>query len=774
MLRVWSQQLRVTFWAWLATVGAATMIAPLVEGRAYLWQGAAGAAVVAAVGAAARARRLPWSAIVLIQLAALTEWCIVAYARDEALLGIVPTPGAFAALGNRVVDFVALTQQYAAPIPSGSDVTVTLALVMIALALLVDVVAVTWRKVPLLGLVFLAIYMVPVALLGGEVSMFAFLPGAAGFVFLLAADERERLTHWGRQISTGSSLWDDPADQVNHRGITTSGRRIGLGAVAAAVVLPVVLPALSPHYFGQSGSGGDDGTGDGDSDRTMVTNPVLDLQRNLSGQSEAILVRFSTDQPDPGYLRLASLDVFTDDSWMPGVRGEFTGVPSDGTLPAVPGVGSAVPRTGYHYDVEISDELDSTWLPLVYAPTRINADQRWTVDQTSLDATAIAEEQSTAGTRYSFDAVLYQPTAALLRAANDPPPALARFTELPEGLPPVIEEQARAATAGAKTPFDQALALQSWFRSRGGFEYSLDAAAGTGMETIERFLTDDRVGYCEQFASAMALMARTLDIPTRVAVGFLRPESVAGDEYAYRGTDMHTWPELYFEGAGWVRFEPTPAGDPPDFTNNQGNANSTATGGPTDRSRPSNNANKLKETAGAAATEGSDGSGPWSGYAAAPVLAALVLLLGATPRLLRRARTRARWNAARRPVESAEAAWSELRDSVLDLRMHWDSQLTPRGMGRQLRTQVAADDGFVRALNRIVLACEQGRYARSVREPGELRQAVATVVTALAATRSARAQWLARWLPASLLTSLDRRRGDGARQTGGAVVTVAE
>jgi len=101
--------------------------------------------------------------------------------------------------------------------------------------------------------------------------------------------------------------------------------------------------------------------------------------------------------------------------------------------------------------------------------------------------------------------------------------------------------------------------LQSWFRENGGFRYSLDRAPGDSMETIVDFLTTDKVGYCEQFAASMALMARTLGIPARVGVGFLRPQPMGEDLYLYRGTDMHAWPELYFDGVGWLRFEPTPS-----------------------------------------------------------------------------------------------------------------------------------------------------------------------------------------------------------------------
>ena len=78
-----------------------------------------------------------------------------------------------------------------------------------------------------------------------------------------------------------------------------------------------------------------------------------------------------------------------------------------------------------------------------------------------------------------------------------------------------------------------------------------------------QFLTpgkDGRVGYCEQFAAAFAVMARTLDMPSRVAIGFLAPKQVGHDEWVYSAHDMHAWPEVYFRGSGWVRFEPTPAG----------------------------------------------------------------------------------------------------------------------------------------------------------------------------------------------------------------------
>jgi len=771
----WSEQWRVTLWAWLATVGASAMVWPLVEDHTYLVHGGGGAAVVTAVGAVLRARRLPWPVILLVQLATLTQWCVLVYARGEALLGVVPTKAALVELGHRIDSFIDVSNQYVAPVPDHPDITMALAVFMLALGLAVDAVAVTFRKVPLVGLLFLAIYMAPVSLLGGDVSWFVFLPGAAGFVFLLAADERERLIHWGRQIRASGSTWEDPREESDPGGIRAVGRRIGLGAVAAAVVLPALIPTLSPQYFGESGSGGGEGsTGAGE---TRVSNPVLDLKRNLTEQNSAVLVRFSTDQPDPSYLRIASLDDFTGNQWQPGARSAETGVSSDAELPRVPGLGSTVPRASYRYDVEITDELDSSWLPLVYAPTTIQADQRWNVDEINLDATATEDDQSTAGTRYSFTTTIVQPTALMLRGSTDPPEPLAPFTALPSGLPPVIAAEARKVTAGATTPFDQAIALQAWFRNKGGFRYSIEAEPGTGLETIESFLTSERVGYCEQFASAMALMARALNIPARVAVGFLQPESIGAGQYQYRGTDMHTWPELFFEGVGWVRFEPTPAvrtGDAPDFANSaQGTQDPGQTGGPTDDPLPREELAIPEDPAAASTGSGDDGSGLWTAAAGGIGGGALLLVLAATPRLLRAARSRSRWGGADHPAAVAEAAWAELRDNVLDLRLPWDAGATPRGMGRQLRARIREEEGCVRALNRIVLATEQGRYARAVRDPHQLRQAVDTVTAALAATRSARQRWWATWLPVSLIRPYRPDRA-GRPVSGEALVMVTE
>ena len=104
------------------------------------------------------------------------------------------------------------------------------------------------------------------------------------------------------------------------------------------------------------------------------------------------------------------------------------------------------------------------------------------------------------------------------------------------------------------------MALQRWFTQSGKFTYSLNVNEPNTAKALINFLTKDRRGYCQQFAFAMAVLARLLDIPSRVAVGYTAGSPIGHDRWDVRTSDAHAWPELYFPGAGWLRFEPTPAG----------------------------------------------------------------------------------------------------------------------------------------------------------------------------------------------------------------------
>lgn len=146
----------------------------------------------------------------------------------------------------------------------------------------------------------------------------------------------------------------------------------------------------------------------------------------------------------------------------------------------------------------------------------------------------------------------------LREAGSDYPPAvLRRYLQLPD-MPSRVAELARSLTAGAATPYDQALALERALRR---YPYDLGVMPPPrGQDTVDYFLFDAGKGYCDYYASAMVVLARSLGIPARLATGYATgaydPEVQA---FVVHGADAHSWPELYFPGVGWVPFEPTGA-----------------------------------------------------------------------------------------------------------------------------------------------------------------------------------------------------------------------
>lgn len=161
------------------------------------------------------------------------------------------------------------------------------------------------------------------------------------------------------------------------------------------------------------------------------------------------------------------------------------------------------------------------------------------------------------GRRYQVLSLTPDAPADTLRAAGQdyPPGVEALYLALPP-LPARVGQLALEVTAGAATPYDQALALEAYLRQ---FPYDLSVSAPpAGRDAVDYFLFDLQAGYCDYYASAMVVLARSLGIPARLAVGY---SSGAYDpnQRAFVVTEQnaHSWPELYFPQIGWVRFEPT-------------------------------------------------------------------------------------------------------------------------------------------------------------------------------------------------------------------------
>jgi len=705
-------------WAavWLALLSWRSFTA---DPPAYLMPSALVGAVIVGVGAAAQALRLRTPLVLLAQLV------IGGAAADIAVFGNpVPLSGGAREHVVHVFDTAYDTvMQTDLPVRVGDGGIAPYLLFGAAAAFfLADLLANRLHHPPVAGLVLLAVFSVPFSVVGGGVSWWVFALTAAGFLGLLVLQQTERIAHWGRHLddtATAGIAADPPG--VRAPVLAVGPGAIGLAATALAVVIPIFVPTLHLDLSGF-------GPGSGGGGPIRVTNPSVGMYDDLKSRSDTPLVyvrvKHGVTTP-PSYLRIATLTSFNGTEWTPGGRSIPPSHTARHSFDPPEGDASLLgePTT---YSLTATPDFQSKWLPTFYYTTQIDAAGDWRYDDDTLDF--IAGESggglTTAGETWTVTSAPVEPTQSRLLAAPFGAGGVpAAYTDLPN-LPAEIGRIAREKTDGQSTPFGKAVALQEWFHSSGEFRYSLDRPGGTGRNDLLHFVTDEKVGYCQQFATAMAAMARELGIPARVAVGFLNPTSDGAGGYVFRGRDMHAWPELWFQGVGWVRFEPTPAAadtSVPGYTvgvlgrGADDGAGSQATDGPqtqpTQTARPprpgdlNQQGAKADPSTNPSATRHEDGHG---GLIAVLVVVGLLVVAGvvlAVPAWVRRRRR------SRRLGAGPEEAWAEVRDTARDLGIPWSDDLSPRSSGQRLVARIPERDARG-ALERVVVAVERGRYAR--------------------------------------------------------------
>ncbi|CUR54006.1 putative Transglutaminase domain protein [metagenome] len=723
-------------------------------------------------GAALRWLRMPTLLVPLVQLL-LAGLVLVALFGNDTGAGHLPTPDAIGATVQAVRDAVETARGYASPVPVQAPSLAPLLVGCGVLAIVaVDLIAGGFGRVPASGLVLLVVYTLPVTIWGRSIAWSLFVVVAIGFLTMLFLREDERFSQWGRQI-TG----DPDPNSPSGFGVRTGSARsnamsMGAVATAAALVLPALVPTLDLSVFGF-------GQGSGSGSNVTIVNPMTDLRRDLKQGDDTLLLTVTTDQPNPTYLRYSVLTNFNGNEWTTGNRAIPGDQVADGhDLPEPQGLDADVQRTPYTAEYSTTDAFRSLWLPVPVPATNVEADGLWKYDVATMDFLS-GDDEFASDLDYTAKGLDLDLTQEQLQQAGTPPgPLLEKFTALPDKLPTIVTRLAEQVTAGRSSDFERAVQLQDWFRTEGGFRYSLLTASGNGSNDLEAFLStgpQGRVGYCEQFASAMAVMARTLDIPARVAVGFLRPDRVGADSYAYSSLDLHAWPELYFEGSGWVRFEPTPGGAAgrtgaaPAYTQvdlpapvETAEPSASASGTSSQSTAPSN----VKPTIEQDLTPGGAGAEPgfpWVRVLLVLLAVILLALLVMVPRTVRRLRREQRWR-----LGTAEAAWAELRDAAVDLGVPYPAGRSPRVTGDLLATQFAAPGTAVRpvhgrtlepeasdALDRVVLALEIERYSPRPLEtsPEALREDVTRCVVALRNGVSDRRRRQSEWYPRSLFRS---------------------
>ncbi|SDU95039.1 Transglutaminase-like superfamily protein [Microlunatus sagamiharensis] len=557
-----------------------------------------------------------------------------------------------------------------------------------------------------------ALFAVPAVGLGFDTGILSFACLALGYLAVLVADGLNSAAAWNRGLSLDQAA-GGPARTGSGRARSAGGapvwRAAGLlatPAVVLALVLGVLLPTISLPGLGLGGGFGGNGP-------LQLTDPSLDLKRNLNQPTNRVVFRYTTDKPGGVYLRMAALPQFSASGFgntqIRLNKGTNLSEPEGYTGPA-PEV-----RTTRITSVDFS----SQYLPAPYAARTFDAAGDWSFNAESL--TIVNSENSADDlTNLTYDVRSWDiaPDAAdLSRAAAGAPSDGAVTSEVPADLPQELIDLSRRVTRGADTPYARAAAIQAYLRDSSNFTYDTEQRPGNGYQALVNFLTRDRRGYCEQFASAMAMMARVNGIPARVAVGFL-PGTQNGNGYDVYVRDMHAWPELYFTGYGWVRFEPTPGvqtGSAPPWTIPP-SQDDTASPSAESSSAPSSAAPSTEASQESAPqdaptpTTTTTTAFPWRTVGVVAGVVVLLLLLAA-PAVVRVRRRRARLDGEGPTDEQVEAAWAELRDTVLDFGGRWPEG-TPRAVGRELGQRLDADD---RAdLGRVATLVERARYAPSL------------------------------------------------------------
>ena len=739
-----------TAMAAIATLCATSTVIPLFGDGRWILPVIVGVALVALAGGIARLVALPAALQPLLQLEVLLIWLTVLFARPEAALGFLPGPVALGTLQDAARTAVAEADTALAPVPTTSTL-VLLAVGGIGLiAIIVDTIGVTLRLPGFAGVPLLVVCALPIAVIPGGVPWWCLPIAAAGWLGLLAVDARFELRSWGPPLVPQPLV--DRAVPVPTRSASGSLRPAvvaGVCALAAALVLPTLTPGLAePVYVS---SGGSDGTGSGG----VRVDPFASLRRYLLDIPDAEVLRYSTDGDGRPYLRLLTLDTFDGVSWVASPARSSAPITDTLGPPSAPAVSDVTEAT---YDIAITG-LQNEQLPVPYAASRIEGDLDAAWQWNPRDRTVSAPGLSSAGLDYRVTSYQVRPSRSELRSAPSTiDPAVADLLAVPAGLTPDLARLAREVTADADTPYAKALALVRWFTRDGDFRYSTSVVTPEGADPVQSFL-DERVGYCQQFAGTMALMARTLGIPARVAIGFTGGREQGGEHVVY-ARNAHAWPELWFDGVGWVWFEPTPRSD--------------AAGGVAqpDYAEPREESGAPVPSASASAPESADrrlppeeraGGAPTTTIASATVdlrwlvialfaLGGLAFLPVAMVSVRRRRRT-----SSPLAAERVEGAWRDLADSARDLGWSWPLAATPRNAARILAGQVRLGQEELATLTRLVTAVERMRYGPPAEPVDEtnvegagLRHDIRRIRRAIQHTTGWRRRMRAIVLPASL------------------------
>lgn len=300
--------------------------------------------------------------------------------------------------------------------------------------------------------------------------------------------------------------------------------------------------------------------------------PLIDLGKDLQSVGGIEQFRYTTTAQKGPYFRLMTLESFDGTTW---VSSDEDAEPEEfGPGAPLRPLGAREEGTPTAQSTIVIDQMRDRVLPIPRDTVQIDGlHGTWLWDRT--DMTVRSRSSSTVDQHYTVTSLETEPTREQLRAATGAAPErLSDELDLGDDVPDIITRTLERVTASADTAYDKAYAIQSYLRGT-DFSYSLSTPVqqgydGDSLGVVATFL-ERKSGYCVHFASTMAVMSRLAGIPSRIVLGFLPGDRMytapgQASQYSVESDDLHAWPELYFDGIGWVAFEPTPSrGSAPDY-----------------------------------------------------------------------------------------------------------------------------------------------------------------------------------------------------------------
>ncbi|MEU4744716.1 DUF3488 and transglutaminase-like domain-containing protein [Actinosynnema sp. NPDC023658] len=525
--------------AGLATWCASTALSSVLDGVLWLVYLAVAIAVVGGTGVLLRATRLPSPAVVLGQLLALLCLLVTIFTRSGVLI-VLPGPQSLQDLLRVLGDAMGEVQTGVPPVP---DSPAMRCLVMVAIglvAIVVDALAVGLAAPAASGLVLLCVFAVPASLADEMLPLWTFVFGAGAFALLLAVDGQHRHEAWRGRLPSGGQSGSGPAAT----------------AVAGLAVVVALLAGASLTLVGTVGRL--PGTGDeiGGGNGGLGIDPMTQLRGMLNQGAPRELFRVRNMPATSAYLRAMTLRQYVPDKGWELGGNMPEGVPANGALPEQPGDPGGGPTT--KVQIEPVNWVDN-WLPVYGRPRGVEeVDDNWRFDPGRGMIYSVRARKSG---QYTLETVFESPSADTLRRATGPMDVDPAYLEAP-GVQGRVAALARQIVSEHDNQFDRATALYRYFTDgTQGFEYTTQTTdSATSVDALEDFVFNGKKGFCEQYASAMAIMARSVGMAARVALGFTA--GYATDDFqSITSQDAHAWVEIYFPGYGWMTFDPTPLSD---------------------------------------------------------------------------------------------------------------------------------------------------------------------------------------------------------------------